>query len=85
MKVARELASKEKHDSKLILTYIRSKMDTKEEIRALKDDEGRLRVDRSDIANILSNHFESVFVKESMGTLPEFENEPILASGSSVY
>ena len=41
-------------------------MNIKEEIRALKDDEGRLTVDRLDIADILSNRFESVFVKESM-------------------
>ena len=60
-------------------------MDVKEEIRALKDDECRLLVDRSDIADILSNHFGSVFVKKSMGTLPEFEKKKIIASGSSVY
>ena len=53
----------------------------KEEIKALKDDEGRIRVERSDIADILSNHFESVFVKESMCPLPEFEKRINLSFG----
>ena len=64
IRMERELASKAKHDPKLI---------HKEQIRAIKDDEGRLTVNRSEIANILSNHFESVFVKESSDLLPVFE------------
>ena len=58
-----------------------SKMDVKEEIRALKDDEGRLTLDRSDIADILSNHVKFVLVKESMGTFPEFEKRTNLSFG----
>ena len=49
-------------------------MGVKEQIRALKDDEEELTVDRSEIADILNGHFESVFIKESRGSLPEFEN-----------
>ena len=33
-----ELASRAKHNPKLIYSYIRSKMDVKEQIKALKDD-----------------------------------------------
>ena len=72
MRLERELASKAKHDPKLIHTYIRNKMDVKDQLRAIKDDDGRLTVDRSEIADILSNQFESVFVKESLEPLPEF-------------
>ena len=72
LRLERELASKAKHDPKLIHTYIRNKMDVKEQIRAIKDDNGRLTVDRSEIADILSYQFESVFVKESLEPLPEF-------------
>jgi hypothetical protein len=49
-------------------------MDVKEQIEALKDDEGRLTVDKSEIADILNNHFESMFIKEPPDPLPEFEN-----------
>ena len=73
IRMGRELVSKTKHDPKLIHKYIRNKMDVKEQIRAIKDDEVRLTVNRSEIADILSNHFESVFVKESSDPLPVFE------------
>ena len=79
LKPERELASKAKRDPKLIYTYIRNKMDVKEQIRALKIDEGMLIVDRSDIADILSNQFESVFVHESLVPLPEFEKRTIVS------
>ena len=81
MRLEREPASKAKHDPKLIHTYIRNKMDVKEQIRAIKDDEGRLTVDRSEIADILSNQFESVFVKESLEPLPEFERRTSVSFG----
>ena len=71
----RELASKAKHDPKLIHTYIRKKMDVKEQIRAINDDDGRLTVDISEIFNILSNQFEAVFVKDLLEPLPEFKVE----------
>ena len=56
-------------------------MDVKEQIRAIKDDEGRLSVDRSEIADILSNQFESVFVKESLEPLPDFERRTGVSFG----
>ena len=37
MRLKREQASKAKHDPKLIHTYIRNKMDVKEQIRAIKE------------------------------------------------
>ena len=64
MRLEQELSSKAKHDPKLIQTYIRNKMDVKR---------SRLSVNRSKIADILSNQFESVFVKESLEPLPEFK------------
>ena len=73
IRMERELASKARHDPKLIHKYIRKKMNVKEQIRAIKDDEGRLTVNRSEKANSLNNHFESVFVKESSDPLPVFE------------
>ena len=49
-------------------------MDLKEKIKALKDDEGRLTVEKSEIADILNNHFVSMFIKETPDPIPEFEN-----------
>ena len=68
------LASRAKHDPKLIYSYIRSKMDVKEQIKSLNDDEGRLTVEKSEIADILNNHFVSMFIKETPDPIPEFEN-----------
>ena len=67
MKWETKLASRAKHDPKLIYSYIRKKMDVKEQIRVLKDDEGELTVDKLEIADILNRHFESVFIKEPPG------------------
>ena len=47
-------------------------MDVKEQISALKDDDGRIRVDRWETADILNNYFEFVFKKESEGQMPIF-------------
>ena len=49
-------------------------MYVKEQIRSLKDDEGELTVDRSEIADTLNSHFESVFIREPPASLTEFEN-----------
>ena len=51
-------------------------MDVKE-IRAIKDDNDRFTVYRSEKADILSNQFESVYVKESLEPLPEFERTSV--------
>ena len=69
-----EQASRAKYDLKLIYSYIRSKMDVKEQIKALKDDDVRLIEEKSEIADILNNRFESMFIKEPPDPLPEFEN-----------
>ena len=53
-------------------------MDVKEQIRALKNDEGMLIIYRSDIADILSR-FESVFLHESLGPISEFEKRTIVS------
>ena len=62
MKWEIELASRAKHDRKLIYSYIRRKIDVKKQIRALKDDEGELTVNKLEIADVLNGHFESVFI-----------------------
>ena len=41
--------------------------------KALKDEEGRLTVEKSEIADILNNHLESIFIKEPSDPLSEFE------------
>ena len=51
-----KLAARAKHDPKLIYSYIRKKMDVKEQIRVLKDDEGELTVDKLERADILNRH-----------------------------
>ena len=81
MRLERELASKANIYPKRIQTYIRNKMDVKEQIRAIKNDDGRLTVDRSEVADILSNQFESVFVKESLEPLPDFERRTGVSFG----
>ena len=39
-------------------------MDAKKQIKALKDYGDRRTVDKSEIADMLNNHFESMFIKE---------------------
>ena len=56
-------------------------MDVKEQIRAIKDDEGELTVDKLEIADILNRHFGSVFIKEPSGSLPGFENSTNVCFG----
>ena len=46
----------------------------------LKDDEEKYTVDTSEIADILSNHFEPVFVMES-SSLPGFETRTQVCFG----
>ena len=60
-------------------------MDVKKQIRAIKDDDGRLTVDRYEIANILSNQFEYVFVKESLEPLLEFERRTSVSFGIELF
>ena len=45
----------------------------KEQIKALKDDEGMLTGDKSEIDDIFNNHFESMFIKEPPVQLPELK------------
>ena len=78
----RELASRAKHNPKLIYSYIRSKMDVEEQIKALKDDEDWLTVAKSEIADMLNNHFDSMFIKESQNPLPEFEKKTNVKFGT---
>ena len=48
-------------------------MVVKEQIKALKDDEGMLTVEKSEISDILNNHFESMFIKAPPDPLPEYQ------------
>ena len=49
-------------------------MDVKEQIKAIKDDQGMLKVEKSEIADMLNNHFESMYIKDPPDLLPNFEN-----------
>ena len=68
----RDLASRAKHDPKLVYAYINSKRNTKEAIRVLEDESGQRVVERKDICNMLNKQFGSIFIRENDEELPQF-------------
>ncbi len=58
-----ELATKCKHEPKLLYSYINSQKKVKDEIKALTLDDGSLIVDKSAIANTLNLQFRNAFTK----------------------
>jgi len=70
----RDLASRAKHDPKLVYAYINSKRNTKEAIKVLEDGSGQRVVERKDICDMLNRQFGSVFIREGDGELPVFES-----------
>jgi hypothetical protein len=56
----------------LIYSYINSKREIKDDIRAIKDNSGIITEDKCEIVNILNNQFRSVFVEDN-GLFPVFD------------
>ena len=69
----KELGERAKKDPKLIHCYIRNKLEVKEQIRVLKDKEGKLVADSKEIAEMLNAQFKSVFSQETLEPLPDFK------------
>ena len=66
-----ELAKNSVKNPKGLFTYINKKQNTKESIRSLNDVTGKSTTDKAEMAEILSNQFESVFSLDD-------GNEPII-------
>jgi len=69
----RELASRAKHDPKLVYAYFNSKRTTKEAIRVLEDESGQRVVERKDICDVLNRQFSSVFTLEDDDEFPAIQ------------
>ena len=68
-----ELAENSAKNPKGIFTYIKNKQQIKESIMSLNNSNGTTTTDRTEIAGILNDHFESVFSVDD-GLEPNFEN-----------
>jgi len=67
------LAKNSVKNPKCLFTYINKKQKMKESIRSLNDISGTSTTDKAEMAEIISNQFESVFSMEN-GNEPIFEN-----------
>ena len=64
----------DKKNPKRLFSYINSKQSTRVGIMAMNDTDDETRTNSTDIANVLNNHFGSVFVKDAHEeVLPVFE------------
>ena len=68
------IANKSKKEPKLVYSYMKRKLDNKERIHFLRNEEGQVVTDRDLIANSLNDHFSSVCEIESkVEKMPNFE------------
>jgi hypothetical protein len=67
------MAENSKRNPKLVYSYVKSKTSVKDQVRALVNTNGQVVTERSVIAEVLDDQFESVFVDEDPGELPYFE------------
>ena len=67
------IASRAKHQPKLLYSYIKDRQQVKESIRTMKGDDGVCVSDRGVIAEILNRQFKSVFNEDKGEELPEFK------------
>lgn len=63
-----------KDEPKLFWKYVRSKAKTKEKITQLDKGNGELTINDHEKADVLNNHFASVFVDEGQEPLPQFQD-----------
>ena len=66
-----KIANKIKTDPKLYYRYARSKMDVKDGIGPLTDEDGNVISDNKDMAQVLNQYFTTVFTDENMDNIPE--------------
>jgi Endonuclease-reverse transcriptase len=74
------LASRIKSDPKSFYAYVRSKTKTKSKVGPLKNDQGVLTSDSSEMCELLNHYFATVFTKEDISNMPTASNK---ARGSS--
>ena len=66
-----KIANNIKTDPKLYYRYARSKMDVKDGIGPLTDEDGNVISDNKDMAQVLNQYFTTVFTDENMDNIPE--------------
>ena len=66
-----KIANNIKTDPKLYYRYARSKMDVKDGIGPLTDENGNVISDNKDMAQVLNQYFTTVFTDENMDNIPE--------------
>ena len=54
-------------------SYVNSKRSSKQHIKALRNKNGFISNNQSDIVDLLNRQFKSVFLNEDNATLPEFD------------
>ena len=74
MNTKKNLANKNKTDSKLFWRYVRSILKTKGKLGQLEIEDGTLTNDSQVKAEVLNTYFASVFVTKDQGALPEFDD-----------
>ncbi len=67
------LVTRFKNSPKALFKYVNSRKNKKQHIKAIRDSNGEITNDSNKIVEIFNNQFESVFVKEGEGDLPNFE------------
>ena len=70
-----KLAADVKTNPKSFWKYVSSKTKSKGKIIELKDTSGQITTDDSEKAEILNNHFASVFTSENTDNIPEFNSK----------
>jgi hypothetical protein len=68
-----DLVQKAKQNPKILYKYLNSQQVVKESIKALKKTNGEITQEPKEIANILNQSFQDVFVIEDDGDMPSFE------------
>ena len=81
----RDIASRSKREPKLVHAYVRSKMIVKDQIRGLKNNNGVLVTDTSEMADILAKQFHSVFVEEPQTHCPSLQEELTLNLATKMF
>ena len=71
----KDLSRRAKKDPKLIYSYMRSKMEVKEQIRVLKRADGSLETESKGMADLLNSHFKSVFEADTLDPLTELKKK----------
>jgi len=72
----RKMSMESKANPKAFYRYAQSKLKTRSQISNLMNDEGEVITDDKEKANIMNKFFSSVFTREDISNLPDFDRRP---------